>query len=126
MTNAMPVIINSLFPFMTRSLDAEARTSIEKARETFAAAEEETKFGDIAGSQISSDAGDANKNMVAIAVWHYGRGIKKYLEAFGKFEKALRLNLPPKYRKYVEKKMKECLDRSNFANLQKRSAEGKK
>lgn len=126
MINAMPILINSLFPFTTKSLDAVARNSIEKARETFAEAEEETKFGDIAGSRISNGAGETNKNMVAIAVWHYGRGIKKYLEAFGRFEKAAALRLPPKYKKYVERKMKDCLERGNSVNLRKRNAEGEK
>ena len=126
MINAMPILINSLFPFMTRSLDVEAGNSIEKAREIFAEAEEEIKFGDIASSKIKEVAGETNKNMVAIAVWHYGRGIKKYLEAFGKFEKAAMRNLPPKYKKYVEKKMKKCLKRGNSVNLQKRNVEGEK
>lgn len=126
MTNAMPIIINSLFPFMTKSLDGEAKNFIEQARETFAIGGEETKFGDIAYRQISQDTSAPNKNMVEIAVWHYGRGIKKYLEAYRQFEKVAMLDLPPKYKKYVEKKMKECLDRSNSVNMQKRMAEEKR
>lgn len=124
MTNALP-IINSLFPFTKGRLDGETKELIEKARDAFDSAEKEAKFGNIANGKIRETAGETNKNFVAIAVWHYGRGIRFYLEAFENFEKAAMLNLPPKYKKYVEKKINECLEKGISVNLQKRNLEGK-
>jgi hypothetical protein len=115
MTTTMPMIINSLFPFLPKSVQLEAKTSIEKGREKFAVAEQETQFGDIA-----STAGKANAQMAEIAVWHYERGIKTYLEALGEFEKASRFDLPTKYKNYVEKKMSDCMEKVNLVNLQKK------
>lgn len=124
MTNAMPVFINSLFPFFAKALDADAKSRIEEAREIFAAAAQETSFGDIAKSQIVASAQSLpNKNLAEIAAWHYERAVLKYRQALGKFSHAEKSELPVKYRRYVEKKIADCRARANAAYAGKLEAE---
>ncbi len=119
----MPVLINSVFPFLTKNYSSEARTLIETARQVFAAAETETNFGDLANGMIRQQPEKAQGNLSEIAVWHYERGIKKYREALAQFEKAEAHALPNKYVRYIESKKSECLRRANAVFAKKRQAE---
>ncbi len=116
----MPIFINSLFPFLAgASLDREAKNFIEEARKSIALAEKELKYGDIAFIQTDKDSEHPNLKLAAIAVWHYAQGIKNYRDAVTKLEQARKLNLPAKYKKYVELKTKKSLEEMAYSNTRK-------
>ncbi|MEP6901947.1 MAG: hypothetical protein ABJA66_09365 [Actinomycetota bacterium] len=120
MTNAMPIFINSLFPFLAgESLDRQAKDFIEEARKSIVLAEKEIKYGDIAYVQTDKDSEKPNLNLAAIAVWHYAQGIKNYSTGIAKLEQARKLNLPAKYKKYVELKTKKSLEEMAYSNTRK-------
>ncbi len=120
MTNVMPIFINSLLPFLTgATLDNQAKTCIEEARELVALAEKEINFGDIAFVQTNHNSEQPNKNLAAIAVWHYAESMKNYSSAVSKLERAGKSNLPAKYKKYVELKTKKCLEEMAYSNTRK-------
>jgi uncharacterized protein YxeA len=120
MTNAMPIFINSLFPFLAGgNLDIQAKNFIEDARKSIALAEKEMKYADIAYVQTDKDSEKPNKNLAQIAVWHYQLVIQYYSEAVTKLEQARKLNLPLKYKKYVELKSKKCLEEMAYSNTRK-------
>jgi len=111
----MPMFLTSIFPFTMRTVDSEAKTSIETARQAFISAETEMKFGDLAADLIAKHSGGSSENLAEIAVWHYERSVKQFRVAMGKFERAGRHPLPTKYSKYVETKKANCLNMANAA-----------
>jgi hypothetical protein len=120
MTNAMPIFINSLFPYLAgSSLDSQAKKHIEEARKSIALAEKECKYGDIAFMQTDKDSENPNKNLAAIAVWHYSQTIKNHSEAIAVLEQANKMSMPAKYKKYVDLKMKKCMEEMAYANTRK-------
>jgi len=120
MTNAMPIFINSLFPFLAeQSLDREAKQFIENARKSIALAEKELKYADIAFAHTDKDSETPNLKLAEISVWHYAQTIKNYSEAVAELEQAGRLRLPPKYKKYVDLKTKKCLEEMAYSNNRK-------
>ncbi|HVE57231.1 MAG TPA: hypothetical protein VNB22_10415 [Pyrinomonadaceae bacterium] len=120
MTNAMPIFINSLFPFLAEnSLDSRAKQLIETARKSIALAEKEMKYADIAFAQTNKDSDNPNLKLAEIAVWHYAQSIKNYSEAVNELEQAKRSSLPAKYKKYVDLKAKRCLEEMAYSNTRK-------
>src|SRR4051812_43935490 len=105
MTNAMPIFINSLFPFLAEnSLDSQAKQFIEDARKSIALAEKELNYADIAFAQTDKDSDNPNLKLAEIAKWHYAQTIKYYGEGVSNLERAGKLGLPAKYKKYVDLK----------------------
>ncbi|MEQ1762328.1 MAG: hypothetical protein ABL984_04180 [Pyrinomonadaceae bacterium] len=120
MITTMPVFISSLFTLSFRTVDADAKSAIETARQAFADAETEMNFGDLAKGLISKHTGASSENLTEIACWHYERSVKQFRLAMGKFQIASRHDLPSKYSKYVESKKSKCVERANtaFAKLE--------
>lgn len=120
MTNAMPIFINSLFPFFAEnSLDSQAKQFIEAARKSIALAEKELNYADIAFAQTDKDSDNPNLKLAEIAKWHFAQTIKFYSEAIANLERTSKLELPAKYKKYVDLKTKKCLEEMAYANTQK-------
>jgi len=120
MTNAMPIFINSLFPFLAeKGLDAAAKQFIENARKSIALAEKELKYADIAFAQTDAEAENPNLKLGEIAVWHYAQSIRYYSEAIGELEQVGKMALPTKYKKYVDLKTKKCLEEMAYSNTRK-------
>jgi len=120
MTNAMPIFINSIFPFLSdESLVAEVKQSIEDARKAIALAEKELNYADIAFAQTASDTETPNLKLAEIAKWHYTQTIKYYSEAVACLEQTGKTELPAKYQKYVDLKTKKCLEEMAYANTRK-------
>jgi hypothetical protein len=120
MTNAMPIFINSLFPFLAEEgLDNQAKQSIEEARKSIALAEKELNYADIAFAQTEADSEEPNLKLAEIAKWHYAQTIKYYSEAVAALEPAGRRELPAKYKKYIDLKTKKCLEEMAYANTRK-------
>lgn len=120
MTNAMPIFINSLFPFLAgESLANEAKRCIETARKAIALAEKEQKYAEIAFAHTDKDSDNPNLRLAEIAVWHYAQSIKNYGEAIAELEQATKSKLPAKYKKYVDLKTKKSLEEMAYANERK-------
>ena len=120
MTNAMPIFINSLFPFLAENnLDSRSKQFIESARKSIALAEKELKYADIAFAQTDKDSENPNLKLAEIAVWHYTQTIKNYGEAITELERAEKSNLPAKYKKYVDLKARKCLQEMAYSNTRK-------
>lgn len=111
----MPMILNSIFSLTMKSVETNAKISIENARQAFADAETEMKFGDLAANMMDKHTGASSENLSEIACWHYDRSVKQFRKAMGKFEIAGRYSLPTKYAKYVENKKAACVARANEA-----------
>lgn len=120
MTNAMPIFINSLFPFLAETgLDSRAKQFIEDARKSIAVAEKEMNYADIAFAQTGADSESPNLKLAEIARWHCEQSIRYYSEAVTALEQAGKQNLPAKYKKYVDLKTKKCLEEMVYANTRK-------
>ena len=120
MTNAMPIFINSLFPFLAeKSLDSQAKEFIESARKSIALAEKELKYADISFAQADKDSETPNLKLAEISVWHYAQTMKYYSEAVANLEQASKLEMPVKYKKYVDLKTKKCLEEMAYSNTRK-------
>jgi hypothetical protein len=115
MINTMPMLLNNLFSLTMKSVETNAKISIETARQAFADAETEMKFGDLAAKMMDKHTGASSENLSEIACWHYDRSVKQFRKAMGKFEIAGRYKLPTKYAKYVDNKKATCLVRANEA-----------
>ena len=116
----MPIFINSLFPFLAEnSLDSQAKQLIEDARKSIALAEKELNYADIAFAQTDSGSDNPNLKLAEIAKWHYAQTIKYYGEGVSNLERASKLELPVKYKKYVDLKMKKCLEEMAYSNTRK-------
>jgi len=120
MTNAMPIFINSLFPYLAKvNLDGGAKKFIEDARKSIAIAEKEMNYADIAFAHTGTDSESPNLKLAEIARWHCEQSIKHYGEAISALEKAAKQTLPAKYKKYVDLKSKKCLEEMAYANTRK-------
>lgn len=116
----MPIFINSLFPFLAeKSLDIQAKQFIETARKSIALAEKELKYADISFAQADKDSETPNLKLAEISVWHYAQTIKYYSEAVANLEQANKLEMPAKYKKYVDLKTKKCLEEMAYSNTRK-------
>lgn len=116
----MPIFINSLFPFLTgKTLDSQAKKVLEDARKSIALAEKELNYADIAFAQTDAGSGNPNLKLAEIARWHYTQSIKNYGEAVAGLERAGRLEIPAKYKKYAALKTKKCLEEMKYANERK-------
>ena len=128
----MPFFINSNFSFTFRTrVDKEVKFLIEDARQAIAEAKEESKFGNIAKSLALTESKSdkvKRRNLKIISLWHYERGIEKYLEAIKYLKIAAIYDLPEKYRKYValqiteaEKQLNSAMEQKNNSKSYKRS-----
>ena len=128
----MPFFINSNFSFTFRTrVDKEVKFLIEDARQAIAEAKEESKFGNIAKSLALTESKSdkvKRRNLKIISLWHYERGIDKYLEAIKYLKIAAIYDLPEKYRKYValqiteaEKQLNSAMEQKNNSKSYKRS-----
>ncbi|MBS1792536.1 MAG: hypothetical protein JSS81_01710 [Acidobacteria bacterium] len=106
----MNVFTNSMFPVSNgRTLNGHAGQFIEEGRKAGALAEKERDYGDIALAESRRRA-ESDSALAEIARWHYTQAVRLYGEALGAFELAGRIELPEKYRKYVELRIKRCRD----------------
>lgn len=120
MTNAMPIFINSLFPFLAEeTLDSQAKQLIEDARKSIALAEKELNYADIAFAQTGPDEEIPNLKLGEIAKWHFAQTIRFYSEALEALARAGKLRMPAKYKKYIDLKSKKCLEEMAYANTRK-------
>jgi len=120
MTNAMPVFINSLFPFFAaKNLDSQAKNFIEEARKSIALAEKEQNYAEIAQAHTAQDSGSPNLKLAEIARWHFAQSIKNFSEAVAHLERAGKSDLPLKYRKYINLKTKKCLEEMAYSNTRR-------
>jgi len=111
---------NSLFPFLAEnSLDKQIKYLIEEARKSIALAEKESNYAEISYTQADTDKELPNLKLAEISKWHYAQTIKYYSEAAVSLESADKLKLPAKYKKYVELKVKKCLEEMAAANTRK-------
>ena len=105
------IFINTFFPFAnTTETDLQAKIFIEVAREAIQNAETEMKFGNETESAII-ETGQEDSTLVSIAIWHYQKGIDRYQEAIRYLEQAKMFNISAKYVKYIELKLKKCVEK---------------
>jgi hypothetical protein len=117
MTQAL--FINTLFPFSASfNTNKEAKALIEQARFAFELGKIETKFAAEADEASSANEDEPDKYLVNISTWHYGQALAKFREAINKFEEAKRFSLSPKYKIYVDLKIRQCLEHSMSCKLQ--------
>ena len=126
----MPFFINSNFSFTFRTrVDKEVKFLIEDARQAIAEAKEESKFGNIAKNLALTESKSdkvKRRNLNFIALWHYERGIEKYLEAIKYLKIAAIYYLPEKYKKYVALQITEAEKQLNVAMEQKNNSKSYK
>ena len=108
------IFLNTFFPTSkTTETDLQAKIFIEVAREAIENAETEMKFGNETENAII-ETGQEDSTLVSIAIWHYQKGIERYQEAIRYLEQAKRFNISAKYLKYIELKIKKCLEKIRF------------
>jgi hypothetical protein len=111
------IFLQTFFPFSkTQDTDYEAKIFIEAGRNAMKTAETEVEFGDEAGEALVQE-NSSTLNM--IAHWHYQNSLQQFEKAIVNFEQARRLAISKNYQKYVELKLKKCLEKTTFIQTNK-------
>jgi hypothetical protein len=120
MTNAMPMIINSLFTYFDHAaVAAEGREFIESARAAITNAQTELGYAETAFGFADVESATPNLKLAEIARWHYEESIHGFAQGVKTLERARKLKLPAKYRKYIDSKIEKCLGEMAHSNKQK-------
>lgn len=115
----MPIFINSLFTYFERTAVAdEGREFIESARQSIAIARTELGYAETAFGFAQTLSAQPNLKLAEIARWHYEQSMRHFGSGVTALERARKLSLPAKYRKYVDAKIKKCLDEMALSNKQ--------
>jgi hypothetical protein len=113
------LFIDTLFPF-TASINTnqEAKILVDQARFAFDLGKIEIKYGAEADQASLENGAEPDPYLASISVWHYGQALAKFREAINKFEEAKRFSLSPKYKNYIDLKIRQCLENSMICKLQ--------